>query len=76
MSLKPALEAVVEGARRGTAQAQISYLTGGLSWSAEHTLVRTGETTGLWSTTVQLNNTTGRDYREAKVKLIAGDPAG
>jgi len=75
LSLKPAIEAVLEDVRKGTTEAQLSYLTGGLSWSVEHTLVRTGETSGQWSATVQIQNTTGRDYRDARVKLIAGEPA-
>jgi len=73
ISLKPAIEAVVEGARRGGGTADLQYLTGGLSWSAEHTLVRTGETTAQWSAVVRVENTTGRDYRDASVKLIAGE---
>lgn len=70
--LRPAIEAVIEGAR-GRVGAELSYLTGGLSWSAEHTLVRTGEKTGTWATVVQVENGTGRDYVDARVKLIAGD---
>jgi hypothetical protein len=73
ISLKPAIEAVVEGAKRGDGTAELQYLTGGLSWSAEHTLVRTGETSAQWSAVVRVENTTGRDYREARVKLIAGE---
>src|SRR5262245_19931590 len=72
LSLKPAIEAVVEGAKRGNGTAELQYLTGGLSWSAEHTLVRTGETSAQWSAVVRVENTTGRDYRDANVKLIAG----
>src|SRR5499427_7162560 len=44
LSLKPAIEAVIAGAKKGNGSAELQYLTGGLSWSAEHTLVRTGET--------------------------------
>jgi hypothetical protein len=73
LSLKPAIEAVVEGARKGGGSAELQYLTGGLSWSAEHTLVRTGETSAQWSAVVRVENTTGRDYRDASVKLIAGE---
>jgi hypothetical protein len=73
LSLKPAIEAVVEGAKRGGGTADLQYLTGGLSWSAEHTLVRTGETSAQWSAVVRVENTTGRDYRDANVKLVAGD---
>ncbi len=74
LALKPAIEAVLEGAR-GPVGAELSYLTGGLSWRAEHTLVRTGETTGQWSTRVLVDNTTGRDYVDATLKLVAGEPA-
>jgi len=73
LSLKPAIEAVVDGAKRGGGTADLQYLTGGLSWSAEHTLVRTGETSAQWSAVVRVENTTGRDYRDASVKLIAGE---
>lgn len=73
LSLKPAIEAVVDGAKKGAGEAQLQYLTGGLSWSAEHTLVRTGETTAQWSAVVRVENTTGRSYDDARVKLIAGN---
>jgi hypothetical protein len=73
LSLKPAIEAVIDGAKKGSGNAELQYLTGGLSWSAEHTLVRTGETSAQWSAVVRVENTTGRDYRDANVKLIAGE---
>ena len=74
LSLKPAIEAVIDGATKGRSSAEFSYLTGGLSWSAEHMLVRTGETTAQWSTVVNLANTSGRDYVDASLKLVAGQP--
>ncbi len=73
LSLRPAIEAVVVDAKAGAGEAQLQYLTGGLSWSAEHTLVRTGETTATWAAVVQVQNTTGRSYEDARVKLLAGD---
>ena len=75
LSLRPTLEAVIEGGKRGRSQAELSYLTGGLSWSAEHVLVRRGETSGTWVSRVTIDNTTGRDYVDAIVKLVAGEPA-
>lgn len=74
LSLRPAIEAVLEGAK-GTTSAELSYLTGGLSWSCEHLLVRTGETTGTWSARVLLENATGRSFEDARLKLVAGEPA-
>ncbi len=73
-SRRPALEAVVEGARRGRTEAELSYLTGGLSWSAEHTVVRDGERAATWSAAVTVENSTGRDYVDATLKLVAGEP--
>ncbi len=75
LSLRPAIEAVLEGVRPGRLEAELSYLTGGLSWTAEHTFVRTGETSGRWSTSVQIENTTGRGFANAAVKLVAGEPS-
>lgn len=72
---RPMLEAVIEGARKGDVPAELSYLTGGLSWSAEHSLVRTGENTGTWATSVTVDNATGRDYTGVTLKLIAGNPS-
>ena len=74
LALKPAIEAVIEGGR-GDVAAELSYLTGGLSWTVEHTLVRTGETRAVWSAAVQVENTTGRDYVDAALKLVAGEPS-
>ena len=73
LSLRPTVEAVVEGAR-GRSPAELSYLTGGLSWSAEHVLVRKGENAGTWSSRVTIENSTGRDFHDAAVKLVAGEP--
>ena len=74
LSLRPALEAVLADAKRGRVEAELSYLTGGLSWSAEHTVVRLGDGEAVWSATVTVENTTGRDYVDATLKLVAGEP--
>jgi hypothetical protein len=74
LSLKPAIEAVIEGTK-GATRADLSYLTSGLSWSAEHTLVRTGDNTATWGTIVQVVNSTGRGYTDAKLQLVAGEPS-
>jgi len=71
---RPMLEAVIEGARKGDVPAELSYLTAGLSWAAEHTLVRTGENTATWATSVTVDNSTGRDWSDVTLKLVAGDP--
>ena len=74
LATRPTIEAVFEGGKCGRNEAELSYLTGGLSWSAEHTLVRRGEGAGSWATNVTVDNSTGRDYLDATVKLVAGTP--
>ena len=74
MLLRPTIEAVVEGGRKGRLEAELSYLTGGLSWSAEHTVVRTGETSATWSAAVTVENSSGREFKDATLKLVAGEP--
>jgi len=74
MALRPALEAVLEGGKRGRIQADLSYLTGGLSWNAEHVCVRRGEASATWSAGVTVRNETGRDFVDAALKLVAGEP--
>ncbi len=71
--LEPSLEVVLDGSGNRT-EAELSYLTGGLSWNAEHVVVRRGEGTGTWSSGVTVSNTTGRDFVNATLKLVAGDP--
>jgi hypothetical protein len=75
LSLRPTLEAALEDAKRGRVEAELSYLTGGLSWSAEHTVVLRGEREAVWSATVTVENSTGRDFVDATLKLVAGEPA-
>jgi hypothetical protein len=74
-AMRPALEAVIDGGRRGRIDAELAYLTGGLSWSAEHTLVRGSDTRATWSAGVTIENTTGRDFVDARLKLVAGEPS-
>lgn len=73
-SPRPTLEAVLQGARGGRVEAELSYLTGGLSWTAEHTLARRGEREAVWSASVTIANETGRDYADATLRLVAGEP--
>ena len=74
IATRPALETVLEGARGGRVMAELAYLTGGLSWTAEHSVVRTGENGASWSTAVSVENTTGRDFLDVDLKLVAGEP--
>src|SRR5262247_342938 len=73
LAFEPALEAVIEGGS-GRTEAELSYLTGGLSWTAEHSLVRTSENAGTWTSTVAVENTSGRSFEVPRLALVAGEP--
>ncbi len=74
---KPALVWDVEAAHSGTHRARFSYQTGGMAWWADYNLAysepRPGACrvdVGAWVTIV---NQSGAAFRDARLKLVAGD---
>ncbi len=71
---KPTLRWLVDANSGGSKDTEVSYLTGGLSWRADYVLVMNDANTkaGLdaW---VTIDNTSGATYKDAKLKLIAGE---
>ncbi len=54
--------------------AQLSYLTNGMSWKSDYNLVLPEEGDEVTLTGwVSIENNTGKTFEEAKIKLIAGD---
>ena len=72
--LQPTLNWKLYADQQVTFEAQLSYLTGGLSWRADYNLLldERGDTLNLrgW---VSIENNTGKRFDAAKIKLIAGD---
>jgi hypothetical protein len=72
--LQPTLSWKLFADRKATVDAQLSYLTNGMSWKADYNLVlpEKGDEVTLtgW---VSIENNTGKTFEEAKIKLIAGD---
>lgn len=71
---RPTLFWEIEAEGSSQRQAEISYLTGGVSWHAEYVVVtdeqdREAEV-AAW---VSINNGSGATYREAQLQLVAGD---
>ena len=72
--LKPTLSWTLASDKNGPLEAEISYVTGGMSWEADYNLVApavgdTLELTGL----VTIDNQSGRSFENARLKLMAGD---
>ena len=58
----------------GKKDCRVGYQTSGMTWSAEYVGVLDAEETGLdLSGWAAINNTSGKTYRDATLKLIAGD---
>jgi len=72
--LKPTLRWQLDAALNGSTQAELSYLTGGLSWHAEYVLLLSENEQDLsLASWVSLENRSGAAYQDAQLKLIAGD---
>jgi hypothetical protein len=71
---RPTLEIALDGAKAGRTEARLDYLTRGLSWSAEHTLIRGAGRAATWSAGVTVSNMSGVSFADATLKLVAGSP--
>lgn len=71
---RPTLRWLLDSTAGGEQQVELTYLTSGMSWTADYILLLASGNTSLdlngW---VTLNNTSGAAYRDAQVKLVAGD---
>ena len=76
--LKPTLAWLLETNQPGNFDAEISYVSGGMSWQADYNLVLAdGNERGInlvdlvgWIT---MRNQSGKTYENARIKLLAGD---
>ena len=72
--LKPTLSWELETDKAGKASAELSYVTGGMNWEASYNVVAPTKGTDLelvgW---VTLDNQSGKTFRDARIKLMAGD---
>jgi hypothetical protein len=71
---RPTLVWHVLADRSGTQDVEVTYLTGGMTWQADYVLLLGSDDASLdldgW---ISLNNTSGATFRDAQLKLIAGD---
>jgi hypothetical protein len=71
---RPTLVVKLESAAAGRQTAELSYLSGGLSWKADYVAELSGDETRLdlagW---VTLTNQSGTAYENARLQLVAGD---
>ena len=72
--LKPTLTWQLNATAGGPLDAELNYVTGGMSWHADYNVIapEKGDTLDLvgW---VTMDNQSGKTFREARIKLMAGD---
>ncbi|MCS7197430.1 MAG: DUF4139 domain-containing protein [Candidatus Bipolaricaulota bacterium] len=70
----PALRWRIQSDISGEVSGRLSYLTAGLSWSASYTaILNDAETQMRLTSWVTVHNTSGRDYANAQLTLVAGE---
>jgi hypothetical protein len=73
MILKPTLNWTIETDRAGAVDAELAYVSGGFNWNADYNMVQ-GDSSALdiigW---VTMENRSGKEFENARVKLMAGD---
>jgi hypothetical protein len=71
---RPTLVVQLESASAGRQEAELSYLSGGLSWRADYVAELSGDESKLdlagW---VTLTNQSGASYENVRLQLVAGD---
>ena len=72
--LKPMLDWIIHSGEAAKFDAELSYVTGGMTWNADYNVVapETGDLLDLvgW---VTLDNQSGKQFDRAHIKLMAGD---
>ncbi len=70
----PTLQWMISSAVSGSREAEISYLTSNISWHAEYIARLDKDDKNLrLSAWVSLDNQSGKTYRDARLKLVAGE---
>jgi len=71
---RPTLVWMTDSPKGGNGKAEISYLTNGMSWASEYVAVTDKDDKSLSLTGwVNIENNSGATYRDARIKLMAGD---
>jgi len=72
--LKPTLSWILENELPGKHNIEVDYLTNGINWDADYVIVSDKDDKNLDLTGwVTIDNKSGAAYKDAKLKLIAGD---
>ena len=72
LRVKPTLMAKLDSREAGTRPLELDYLANGLSWQADYVAEIDADDKLRLNSWVTLNNESGADYKNAKIRLVAG----
>src|SRR6202035_365961 len=67
------LDWTIETDRAGTVDAELAYVSGGFDWNADYNMVQTDSSALDIIGWVTMVNSSGKEFENARVKLMAGD---
>ena len=71
---RPTLVWLTDAKKAGEQLCEVTYTTGAIGWKADYTAILNADDTALgFSGWVTIDNTSGAGYKDATLKLIAGD---
>ncbi len=71
---RPTLVWLLNARRAGTQNVEVTYLTNGVTWQADYVMqLNADDTAADLNGWITLDNRSGATYKEAKLKLVAGD---
>jgi hypothetical protein len=72
--LKPTVDWLIESSQPGKLNAELAYVSGGMTWQADYSLIAPEKGSELdlvgW---VTMQNQSGKTFENARIKLMAGD---
>jgi hypothetical protein len=72
--LKPTINWTIGSDRDARVNAELAYVSGGMTWSADYNVIASPKRSGVdvigW---VSMQNNTGKTFENARIKLMAGD---
>src|SRR6202035_1900086 len=67
------LDWTIETDRAGTVDAELAYVSGGFDWNADYNMVQADSSVLDIIGWVTMVNSSGKEFENARVKLMAGD---
>lgn len=74
LTVRPTLQWLLSSSAGGAQDVELAYLAGGINWSADYSILLAADESSLdLKSWITLENSSGRAFSNARLKLVAGD---